>query len=349
MDAFEPAFPQSEVDDLRARLRATRWPQAPGAEGGISLDRVRALAQRWRDFEFTACAARWNRHRHFRSEGLHFIHAPRRNAPAVLLLHGWPGSFVEFLPMLDLLANDLSLVVPSIPGFGYSPAGMPPPEMADALAARMRRLGYERYFVHGGDVGATVGTWIARRHPRAMRGLHLNYIPGSYAPDPGDGLAPEEQKFLDDEQAWWDRAGAYGHVQRTRPLTLAYGLEDSPVALLAWIAEKFDEWADPASPVDDETLLANVSLYWFTRTAYSSIRYYLENPRTPLRFAPGERVEPPCGVARFPLEEPFPPRRYIERAYDVRRFTEMPRGGHFAALEQPALLAGDLLTFVKTM
>ena len=355
-EPFAPAFPETEVQDLRARLRSTRWPQSLGVGGGIGLERVRALAERWRDrFDFAACTASWNRHRHFRAEvqGLrvHFIHAPRPRAPAVLLLHGWPGSFVELLPMLDLLASDLSLVVPSIPGFGYSPAtpDLVPPAMADALAALMKGLGYERFFVHGGDVGATVGTWLARRHPREVLGLHLNYIPGSYAPDPGGGLAPEEEQFLRDAQAWWERAGAYGHVQRTRPLTLGYALEDSPAALLAWIAEKFDEWADPASPVGDETLLANVSLYWFTRTAYSSVRYYLESARVPHRFAPGERVEPPCGVARFPLEEPFPPRRYIERAYEVRRYTEMPRGGHFAALEQPRLLASDLLAFVREL
>jgi len=336
LEPFTPAFPEKDVENLRARLRSTRWPPALGVGGGIGLERVRALADRWRDrFDFAACSAKWNRHRHFRAEvqGLrvHFIHAPRPDGPAVLLLHGWPGSFVEFLPMLELLSDDLSVVVPSIPGFGYSPAtpDLAPPAMADALAALMEGLGYQRYFVHGGDVGATVGTWLARRHPREVRGLHLNYVPGSYAPDPGAGLAPEEEQFIRDAQAWWERAGAYGHLQRTRPLTLGYALDDSPVALLAWIAEKFDEWADPASPVDDQTLLANVSLYWFTQTAYSSVRYYLESARNP--------------------QEPFPPRRYIERAYDVRRFTEMPRGGHFAALEQPRLLASDLLAFMRDL
>jgi pimeloyl-ACP methyl ester carboxylesterase len=355
-ESFTPSFPPAEIEDLRARIAAARWPPALGAGGGIPLERVRALAGHWRErFDFEACAAAWNRHRHFRAQAqgqrLHFIHAPRPGAPAVLLLHGWPGSFVEFLPMLELLANDVSVVVPSIPGYGYSPAtpDLTPPLMADAIATLMKGLGYERWFVHGGDIGATVGTWIARRHPREVRGLHLNYIPGSYAPDPGSGLAPEEQQFLEDAEGWWQRAGAYGHVQRTRPLTLGYALDDSPVALLAWIAEKFDEWADPAAPVADETILANVSLYWFTQTAYSSVRYYLETARTPHTFAPGERVGPPAGIARFPLEEPFPPRRYIDRAYDVRRFTEMPRGGHFAALEQPRLLASDLLAFIRDL
>jgi pimeloyl-ACP methyl ester carboxylesterase len=355
-EPFTPSFSPAAIADLRARLRSTRWPPQLGAGGGIALERVRALAGQWADrFDFEACAAGWSRHRHFRSDvqglRLHFIHAPRSESPAVLLLHGWPGSFVEFLPMLELLAGDLSVVVASIPGFGYSPAtpDLTPPLMADALAALMKGLGYQRWFVHGGDVGATVGTWIARRHPREVLGLHLNYIPGSYAPDPRDGLAPEEAQFLHDAQAWWERAGAYGHVQRTRPLTLGYALDDSPVALLAWITEKFDEWADTAAPVPDETILANVSLYWFTQTASSSVRYYLESARTPHRFAPGERVKPPAGITRFPLEDPFPPRRYIERAYDVRRFTEMPCGGHFAALEQPRLLASDLLAFIRDL
>ena len=315
---------------------------------------MRALAERWRDqFDFAECARAWNRHRHFRAEvnglPLHFIHAPRPEAPAVLLLHGWPGSFVEFLPLIDLLAPELAVIVPSIPGFGYSATApeLTPPEMADTLLSLMEQLGYPRFFVHGGDVGAGIGTWLARRHPERVLGLHLNYIPGSYAPDPGEGLSAEEEQFVRDAQDWWDRDGAYGHLQRTRPLTLGYALHDSPVALLSWIAEKFDDWADPATPIADDVLLANVSLYWFTQSAYSSVRYYLDNARTPHRFAPGERVHPPCGIARFPREEPFPPRRYIERAYEVHRFTEMPRGGHFAALEQPQLLANDLLAFIR--
>jgi len=348
MTEFEISFPPEEVRDLQERLRATRWPQELGAGGGIPIERVRQLAEQWRTgFDWTACAQRLNAQPQFRVGPLHFLHAATPGAPAILMLHGWPGSFVEMLPLFPLLADGHSLVAPSLPGFGYSAAtkDLTPLEIADALAALMTQLGYPRFFVHGGDVGAGVGTWLARRHPERVLGLHLNYIPGSYAPH-AERLDPDEQRFLQDAAGWSDASGAYAHLQRTRPLTLAYGLEDSPVALLAWIAEKFDDWKDPQSTIDDDVLLANASVYWFSHCAHSSVRYYLESARTPHRFAAGERVLPPCGIARFPREEPFPPRAWIERAYDVRRFTVLPRGGHFAALEEPTLLAGDLSAFV---
>jgi pimeloyl-ACP methyl ester carboxylesterase len=241
--------------------------------------------------------------------------------------------------------------VPSLPGFGFSDVPMGPgmsnERMAAVCADIMTAFGYARFLVHGGDVGAGVGTWLARRWPERVSGLHLNFIPGSYTPPLGDPLSREEEVFLQARAAWIDANGAYGHVQRTRPLTLAYSLTDSPVGLAAWIVEKFREWADPRSALPLDTLLANVTLYWATNTIASSMRVYLESARTPLSFAPGERIEVPCGVSRFPHEIYFPPRSWVARVYDVVRWTDMPYGGHFAAIEAPEALAADIVAFAR--
>ena len=337
-ESFTPAFARQEIDDLRQRI---------------------ALAERWRDqFDFAECARAWNRHRHFRAEvnglPLHFIHAPRPEAPAVLLLHGWPGSFVEFLPLIDLLAPELSVIVPSVPGFGYSATApeLTPPEMADTLLSLMEQLGYPRFFVHGGDVGAGIGTWLARRHPERVLGLHLNYIPGSYAPDPGEGLSAEEEQFVRDAQDWWDRDGAYGHLQRTRPLTLGYALQDSPAGLAAWILEKWRSWTDsggdPERRFSLDFLLTVVTLYWVTQTITPSIRDYFDNRWSAGELGAEDFVDVPTAIAVFAnhfVPEGEPPREWAERLYDVRRWTPMPSGGHFAAAEEPELLARDIAAF----
>jgi pimeloyl-ACP methyl ester carboxylesterase len=217
--------------------------------------------------------------------------------------------------------------------------------MAEIFAQLMTTLGYERFGAQGGDWGAGIATWLAVKFPSRLIGIHLNYIPGSYAPAVVAPLSPEEEAFLAEKATWVEEQGAYGHVQRTRPLTLAYGLSDSPIGLAAWIYEKFQEWADPGSALSLDAILTNVMVYWVTNTIASSVRLYLESARTPLRFAPGERLAVPCGIARFPREAPFPPRAWVERVYDVKRWTEMPRGGHFAALEEPDLLAADVRAF----
>jgi pimeloyl-ACP methyl ester carboxylesterase len=361
IEPFEIAVADEALDDLRQRLGATRWPAGVTDGGGLPLDDVAALVGYWRDgFDWRPQERRLNGFRHFRARvgagdgRLHFIHERAASGDAVplLLLHGWPGSFVEMLGLL-LLLRDFHVVVPSLPGYGFSDPptapGMSNQRMADLHAELMAALGYQRFVVQGGDWGAGIATWLARKHPGRLLGMHLNYIPGSFAPHAEGDLAPEEEAFLRAAETWSAEDGAYGHVQRTRPLTLAYGLADSPAGLAAWIVEKFREWADPASDLPLDELLTNVTLYWVTNTIHSSMRLYLESVRTPLRFAAGERLPVPCAVARFPLEAPFPPRRWIERAYDVRRWTEMPRGGHFAALEAPDLLAADVAAFCRSL
>jgi microsomal epoxide hydrolase len=212
----------------------------------------------------------------------------------------------------------------------------------------MDQLGYGPFVAQGGDFGASISTWIALRHPERLRALHLNYIPGSYEPHVSDDqpLTEEERASQRDVAEWRDAEGGYAHIQRTRPQTLAYGITDSPAGLAAWIVEKFQLWGDCDGDVErrfsKDALLLNVMIYWVTNTFRSSIQLYDEGSRAPLRLAPGQRVRVPTAIARFPLESPFPPRSWIERGYDVTHWTDMPTGGHFAAWEEPRLLADDI-------
>jgi pimeloyl-ACP methyl ester carboxylesterase len=344
------------IDELRARLQQTRWPSGVTDGGGFDIGEARRLVARWRDtFDWPAQQARLNAYPQFVAQigelRVHFVHVASSNANVLplLLLHGWPGSFVEFLGVVDRLRDRFHLVVPSLPGFAFSsPAqqsGMSNRSMADVMVELMHQLGYDQFGIHGGDVGAGVASWLARNHRDRVVALHLNFIPGSYAPATSDDLSGEERAFLSRKAEWSQRSGAYGHLQQTRPLTLAYALSDSPLGLLAWIAEKFREWRDPASDISSDEVLTNVTIYWITNSIGSSVRLYLESSLTPLRFERGERVDVPCAIAHFPFEMPFPPRSWVERGYDVVRWTEMSRGGHFAALEAPDLLAEDLATF----
>jgi pimeloyl-ACP methyl ester carboxylesterase len=357
IEPFAVSVPEATLADLRARLRAARWPAGVGEDGGVPREAMREVVRYWLE-EYDWGAQEWamNRLPHFRTtldgQRLHFLHLRSASPDAVplLLLHGWPGSFVEMLGIVPLLAPAFHVVVPSLPGYGFSDpptaSGMSNARMAELFARLMTALGYERFGVQGGDWGAGIATWLAAKLPARLLGLHLNYIPSSYAPAVEGPLTPDEEAFLREKARWLEEQGAYGHIQRNRPLTLAYGLSDSPLGLAAWIYEKFREWADPECLPALDAILTNVMVYWVTHTIGSSVRLYLESARTPLRFAPGERLAVPCAIARFPREAPFPPRAWIERVYDVRRWTEMPRGGHFAAMEVPELLAAEVTAFL---
>ncbi len=358
IEPFEIAVPESTIADLHTRLRATRWPAGVGDSGGVPREEMQEVVRHWLEaYNWEMQLLVMNCLPQFRvtiqGQRLHFFHlhlpANSPNAIPLLLLHGWPGSFVEMLDVAAILGLDFDVVVPSLPGYGFSDppssAGMSNERMAELFAQLMTTLGYEKFGVQGGDWGAGIATWLAMKFPERLLGIHLNYIPGSYAPTVEGPLSPEEQVFLDEKATWLEEKGAYGHIQRNRPLTLAYGLSDSPVGLAAWIYEKFREWADPASALPLDSILTNIMIYWVTNTIGSSVRLYLESARTPLRFAPGERIQVPCGIARFPREAPFPPRAWVERVCDVKRWTEMPRGGHFAAFEEPEMLAAEVKAF----
>ena len=360
------AVPEQRLAELKTRLQGTRWPTpfAGGWEYGAAPEFVRELTESWRTtFDWRAREAQLNRLPQFRAliggRRLHFIHQPGTGpAPLPLVLtHGWPGSFVEMERLVPLLADPerhggdpadaFHVVVPSLPGFGFSDAptapGVSSRQIAGLWAELMGGLGYERFGAQGGDIGAGVSTWLGLDHPERVLGLHLNYIPGSYRPPQGEPPTAEEGAFLERVAAWNQEEGGYGHLQGTRPQTLAYGLSDSPVGLAAWIAEKFQAWTDrDGQGVSTEALLTNIALYWFTNTIGSSVRLYRENRLQPVQFGPGERVRPPLSVALFPRELPMPPRSWVERVYDVRRWTKVPRGGHFAAMEEPELLAADI-------
>jgi pimeloyl-ACP methyl ester carboxylesterase len=219
----------------------------------------------------------------------------------------------------------------------------------------MAELGYHRFAAQGGDIGAAVTSILGLRHADRMIGIHLNHIPGSFRPHlaPGTKLNSTEEEYLKSVARWSDESGAYAHVQRTRPQTAAYGLNDSPAGLAAWILEKFCEWSDcdgdPYRRFTRDQLLANVTLYWMTQTIHSSFRLYFEGRKAPLQFGPADFVRAPCAIAHFPKELLFPPREWIERGYNIQHWSEMPRGGHFAAAEEPELLAEDIRTFFRQL
>ena len=363
IERFELPYSEAAVDDLHRRLAATRWPdEIPGTawERGVDLTYLSEICTYWREkFDWKAQIeklAAWDHFRYTSNEArVHFLHARGTgNKPTPLILtHGWPGSFLEMLKIIPLLTSaGFDVVAPSLPGFGFSdrPArpGMNTFGIAELWAGLMNELGYTRFVAQGGDFGASVSTILGLRHADRVAGIHLNYIPGSYRPalEAGSNLTPAEQGFLADLDRWYGEHGAYAHLQRNEPQTPAYALNDSPAGLAAWIIEKFRNWSDCDGDVETrftkDELLANVTLYWMTQTISSSFRLYNEAKKAPLEFAPAEFVRVPCAVAQFPLEAPFPPHQWVERGYNIKRWTQMPGGGHFAAAEEPQLLATDI-------
>ena len=367
------------MEDLRNRLRRTRWPdEIPNSNWTYRFDLkfLADLCSYWSDrFDWKAQIERISAFNHYRfqtNEGkIHFIYEKGKGpAPMPLVLtHGWPGSFAEMLEIIPLLtdpaahgfdaADSFDVVVPSLPGFGFSDrptnGGMNAQRVADTWVELMQALGYDRFGAQGGDLGAGVSTALGLRHSERLIGIHLNFIPGSYRPHiaADTALTPAEQQFAVAAAQWYDRNGAYAHLQGTRPQTPAFALNDSPAGLAAWILEKFREWSDCGGDLyrsfSRDELLTNVTLYWMAETISSSFRMYYEGKRAPLHFAQGEFVHPPCAIACFPKEITFAPRKWVERGYNVQRWTKMPRGGHFAAAEEPELLAADIRVFFRTL
>ncbi len=337
---------------------------------GLDPGYLHALADFWSEtFDWRAIEGRLNAHRHFIADTsvgpIHFVRitSRARRLTSIVLTHGWPSTFAEFLRLGELLAGPVDsadsgfdVIIPSLPGYGFSPPPHRPGTsvwvIADAWVELMRTLGYERFLAHGGDLGAGVSTAIALRHPQALSGLHLNYIPGSYEPyvqDPKQ-LSREESEFLARRREWADAEGGYAHVQGTKPDTLGPALNDSPVGLAAWMVDKFRTWSDCDGDVERRftktDLLTTISIYWLTQSMPSAIRLYWEGRRAPIRLGKDQRITVPTAIARFPRELPIPPRHYVERGYNVTRWTDYPRGGHFAAAEEPELLANDIRSFI---
>ncbi|MGH6760327.1 MAG: epoxide hydrolase family protein [Phyllobacterium sp.] len=368
------------IADLKARLRAARWPVTiddMSWADGASLTAIQQLVRYWlQDFDWRSQEERLNRLPQFLMDvggaDIHFVHQKGVGPTPIpiILTHGWPGSFCEMEQILPLLtdpgayggdpADAFDVVVPSLPGFGFSVRptrpGMSSKTIAMLWHQLMRELGYERFAAQGGDIGAGVSMWLARLFPASILGAHVNYIPGSFRPGLVDASQPpssDENRFLQHAGRFSAEEGAYAALQTTKPQTLAFSLMDSPVGLAAWIAEKFHAWTDsrdaPEYGVSAEALLTDISLYWFSESIDASLRLYKENRLNPLAFEADERVDVPLGVAVFPRELPMPPRSWVERVFPVTRWTEMPAGGHFAALEQPELLAEDIRAFFRPL
>jgi pimeloyl-ACP methyl ester carboxylesterase len=368
VEPFRVHVDDAVLDDLRRRLELTRFPDpipGTGWEYGTPIDEVRDLVAYWRDqYDWRAEEARLNELDQFVTEidgvRIHFVHARSRRADALplLLVHGWPGSIVEFLDVIPRLTHDgFHVIAPSLPGYGFSEAPREPgwdiTRVAHAFVALMARLGCAHYGAQGGDWGAQITTQVALLDPAHCVGLHLN-MPIAGPPE-GDGALTEgEQADLAVMARFQRDDAAYAAVQGTHPQTLGVALDDSPAGLLAWIAQRFRDWSDCdgvlARSFTRDQLLTNVMLYWVTRSFTSSARLYRETMRSGVLREPLAPVEVPTGIARFPKEEILRfPRSWVEQRYHVTRWTDMPRGGHFAAMEEPELFAEDVCAFFRTV
>lgn len=366
------------LEDLRARLLATRWPDAPSGVGwslGTDLDYLRELVAYWADgFDWSAQEAALGRLPRFRVPlgglQIHYVHAraavPSGSTGPVLplvLTHGWPDSFWRFTKVIPLLtdpgahgadpADAFDVVVPDLPGFGYSDHADPP---LDSIAAAglwaelMSVLGYSRFGAAGGDLGSHVSRYLALDHPDRVVAVHRTDggLP-VFTGDPAD-LAAEERAWMQEVTTWGQAEGAYGAIHRTKPQTAAFGLNDSPAGLAAWIVEKLRSWSDSDGDIErsftKDEILTNVTLYWLTGTIGSSMRMYNANSAIPAAQL-ARRVEVPSGFSLFRGDIVRPPRAWLERTTNVVRITEPARGGHFAAFEEPELYAAELREFFR--
>ncbi len=368
---FHIDVPTEALDDLQFRLARTRWPEAECVDDwsqGIPLAYTRELAAYWADgYDWRSREAALNRFDQFTTEidglDIHFIHqrSPHQDALPLVITHGWPGSIAEFQNVIQPLVDPPSgrpedafhVVCPSLPGYGFSgkpsEAGWGVGKIAQAWETLMLRLGYDRYGAQGGDWGAAVTTQIGRNRGHCVA-IHLNMPIARPAAGSGGDLTEDEQQALvafAEHRKW---GTGYSKQQSTRPQTLGYGLVDSPVGQLAWIVEKFWAWTDcdghPENVVSRDELLDNVMLYWVTGSGASSARLYWESFNS---FVTDGRVELPTGVASFPKEIVRTPRRWCEDAYNITHWSTMPRGGHFAAFEQPELFVDDVRAFFATV
>jgi len=373
---YRVAVSDAEIADLRMRLERMRWPdQLPDAAWDYGTERgyLQQLCDYWRtEFDWRAFEARFNRFSHYVADAdgqrLHFYHvrSPEPAARPLILSHGWPGSVAEFLDVLGPLsdpaahggnpADAFHVVAPSLPGFGFSgPTGRRGYRARDIAAAfdgLMQALGYGRYFAQGGDWGTLITTLLAATYPERVAAIHLNLLPGT-PPDPAnptEGLNAEELEGLERARHFAAYETGYQAIQGTKPQSLAYGLTDSPAGLAGWIVEKFRGWSDCAGDVEAtfgrDRLLDNISVYWLTGTINSSMRLYYEEAG-PGRRQPLPDVHVPTGHAVFPAEIIQTPLRWAEARFNIARWQDMPRGGHFAAMEVPDLFVEEVRAFFR--
>ncbi len=375
---FKIDIPQATLDDLHQRLARTRWPdeiEDAGWDYGTNLEYLKDLANYWQhSFDWRAQEAILNGFAHFRTEidglGIHFIHERGKgpNPTPIILTHGWPGSFYEMLKVIPLLTNPESyggkaedafdVVVPSLPGYGFSDRptqrGTTTSRIGDMWTHLMtKELGYSRFAAQGGDWGSGVTEQLAIAHSDVLLGVHFNNVPFTHLFTKADNLSQDEKTYLGAVGPWQMQEGAYAMIQGSKPQTLGYGLNDSPVGLAGWLVEKFRSWSDCGGDVEKrftkDELLTTVMIYWVTETINSANRLYYEatHNATPPNTTGKSNV--PAAIARFPQDILPAPREWAERWFNVQQWTAMPRGGHFAALEEPELLAKDMRTFFHNL
>jgi pimeloyl-ACP methyl ester carboxylesterase len=374
-DPFTIQVSEDVLIDLKQRLARTRWPDSlpdAGWDYGTNLFYLQQLVRYWQEsFDWRAQERLLNSFPQFKTEidgiQLHFVHVKGKGTRSLPLIisHGWPGSFFEMYKIIGPLTDPASyggdpadafdVVVPSLPGYGFSGPtkvrGVNVARIADVFASLMQDLGYQRFAAQGGDWGSSISSILGKSYPDRVVGIHLNFLSARFITN--QDATNEAERSWQERRAQWTRdESGYGHIQGTRPQTLAYGLSDSPVGLAGWIVEKFRTWSDCHGDVESvftkDELLTNIMIYWVTQTINSSTRLYYETSyQRDDRF--DGRVEVPTGVAVFPAELPVPPRSLAQRSYNIQRWTEMKAGGHFAALEQPQALVEDIRAFFRPL
>lgn len=379
MQSFHINIAQPVLDDLHYRLAHTRWPdEIDGADWdyGTNREYLKQLAAYWQTgYDWRAQEAKLNQFPHFKAEvdglNIHFIKVEGKgpNPLPLLLTHGWPDSFFRMLKILPLLTDPVAhggraedaftVIVPDMPGYGFSDQprepGYTPKRMAKVLHKLMTNvLSYSTYVAHGGDWGSSVTEQLALHHADAVQAIHLTDVPSTHAKaaDKLPDLSTTEKAWLVRNKAWQEKEAGYQKIQGTKPETLAYGLNDSPVGLLGWIIEKFHAWSDNDGNIEHtflkDDLLTNVMIYWVTQSIGSSMRLYYETMHSPTLSAP-THTKVPTGFAIFPKDITPAPKEFAERFFNVQRWQEMPRGGHFAALEEPGLLVSELREFFRPL
>ena len=379
---FEIAVPDAAIADLQRRLRNTRLPDQidnSSWEYGTDIAYLTELIEYWQDdFDWREQETQLNQFDQFKTEidglAMHFIHQRSENPDAIplMIVHGWPGSISEFTKIIEPLTDPLAhggdsadafhVIAPSLPGFGFSgipnQPGYSPEKIAHVLAALMEKIGYPRYAIAGGDWGAIINRHLANNYPQRLIGLHSNMMLAGAPSDPQqrDAVTDAEEAARTARGAYMQNERAYQQIQGSKPQTLGYGLNDSPAGLAAWITEKFHGWTDMPQGADGyldnhfskDEILTNIAIYWFTGTITASTRIYYENSKTAVENPIGY-IDVPTGAAIFPAEIFITPRAWAEAAYDLRHWSVMDEGGHFAALEKPQLYLNDLREFFRLL
>ena len=371
------------LEDLQKRLSLTRWPdEIPGSGWGYgtNLDYLKELVSYWQnDFDWKFQEKKLNELNHFTSQvkglNIHFVHEKGKgpNSIPIVITHGWPSTFFEMHKIIPRLtdpaayggdpSDSFDVIAPSLPGYGFSEASKTSGMDVKAVAAIWdelitKELGYPKYAVHGGDIGAGVTANLGYFHHKNTYGIHLTAVtrPMPYLGENSKSLTDAEQDHLNQRLDWEQKEGAYGHMHRTKPQTLSYGLNDSPVGLAGWIVEKYRSWSDCGGDIESkhtkDELLTNIMIYWATGTIGSAVRMYRENNgenNVQWTLAEGDQISAPTAVAIFPHDLSTPPKEWAERSFNLQNWTNMSKGGHFAALEEPDLLVEDIQTFFRTL